>query len=201
MSWKTFADWAKRRPMTLKLADRLGRSRGRLRLLDRFSTPAPSPLRPDLTRWNDHELAAAWIGHATVLLRVGGQTILTDPVLSNRVGIGLGLFTAGPRRFCAPALSVKELPPIDLVLVSHAHFDHLDRPTLARLRKSTRVICPDGTSELIRDLGFRDVTELRWGESAVHDSLTITSRKVAHWGARTFFDHHRGFCAFLLESR
>jgi L-ascorbate metabolism protein UlaG (beta-lactamase superfamily) len=201
MSWKTFADWAKRRPSTLQIADRLGRSRGRLRLLDRLWAPAPAPLRPDLAGWERRELAAAWIGHATVLLRVGGQTVLTDPVLSSRVGIGLGLLTAGPRRFYAPALGVGELPLIDLVLISHAHFDHLDRPTLARLRKSTPVICPDGTSELIRDLGFRDVTELRWGESVVRDSLKISSRKVAHWGARTFFDHHRGFCAFLLESR
>ena len=81
------ADWAKRRPATLKLADRLGRSRGRLAVLDRIHPAIKSRLRPDLTDWEKHELAAAWIGHATVLLRVGGMTILTDPVFSSRVGV------------------------------------------------------------------------------------------------------------------
>ena len=59
---------------------------------------------------------AVWIGHATVLLRVGDMTILTDPVFSNRVGIGLGLWTAGPRRLLAPALKIRDLPPIDLIV-------------------------------------------------------------------------------------
>ena len=93
--------WAKEREFTLRVADRLGRSRGRLRLLDGINPPAGPRVRPDLTGWENHELAAAWIGHATVLLRVGGMTILTDPVLSNRVGVGLGLITGGPRRLDA----------------------------------------------------------------------------------------------------
>src|SRR2546421_11651948 len=126
--------------MTLRLADRLGRGRGRLRLLDGLNAPARARLKPNLAGWDDHDLAAAWIGHATVLLRVGGMTILTDPVLSNRVGVGLGLFTGGPRRLVAPALRLRELPPIDLILLSHAHFDHLDRPTLARLPRRIPVI-------------------------------------------------------------
>src|SRR5215218_459116 len=82
LSWRNVADWAKRKPVTLHLAG-----------------------------WADHDLAAAWLGHATVLFRVGGMTILADPVLSNRVGVGLGLVTGGPRRLVAPALSVRELPP------------------------------------------------------------------------------------------
>ena len=82
------------------------------------------------------DLGALWIGHATVLLRVGGaggMTILTDPVFSKRIGMRLGAMTLGLARVCPPALDVEHLPPIDLVLLSHAHFDHLDRPSLKRL--------------------------------------------------------------------
>jgi L-ascorbate metabolism protein UlaG (beta-lactamase superfamily) len=136
-----------------------------------------------------------------VLLRVGGQTIITDPVMSSRVGVGLGLMTGGPKRLVAPALQVQELPPIDLILISHAHFDHLDRPTLTRLPKRTPVIAAHHTSDLIRDLGFRRITELRWSESIdAAGGLKITAQQVKHWGARTFYDQHRGFNAYLIES-
>jgi L-ascorbate metabolism protein UlaG (beta-lactamase superfamily) len=165
-----------------------------------MNPPAAPRLRPDLTDWENRDLAAAWIGHATVLLRVGGMTVLTDPVLSTRVGVGLGLFTGGPRRLVAPALSARELPRIDLILISHAHFDHLDRPTLTRLPKRTPVVTAHHTRDLITDLGFRRVDELRWGESLNVGPLRVTAREVSHWGARTFYDGHRGFNAYLVES-
>jgi len=101
LNWKPIADWGKHRPLALWLADRLGRSRGRLRLLDRLNLPPAAPHRPDLTNWEDHDLAAAWVGHATVLLRIGGMTVLTDPVFSSRIGLGLGLITGGLRRHVA----------------------------------------------------------------------------------------------------
>jgi L-ascorbate metabolism protein UlaG (beta-lactamase superfamily) len=146
-------------------------------------------------------LAACWIGHATVLLRVGSMTVLTDPVLSCRIGLGLGLMTGGPRRLVAPALELNQLPAIDLILLSHAHFDHLDRPTLARLPKRVPVITAHRTIDLVQDLGFSNVRELRWGESAHLAELKITAHAVVHWGARTFYDRHRGFNAYVLESR
>jgi L-ascorbate metabolism protein UlaG (beta-lactamase superfamily) len=186
--------------MTLRLADFLGRGRGRMRFLDHLNVPPAARFKPDLGNWENEELAAVWIGHATVLLRIGGMTIITDPVLSNRVGVGLGLVTGGPRRHIAPALSVRELPPIDLILISHAHFDHLDRPTLAKLPKRTPVIAAHHTHDLIRDLGFRNITELRWGESTRLGELNLTARQVRHWGARTFYDSHRGFNAYFIES-
>lgn len=208
ITWRNFADWAKRRPAVLRAADRLGRGRGRLRLLDRLSPAPPAPLRPDLRDWHRHPLAAAWIGHATVLLRVGGMTVLTDPVFSDRIGIGLGLMTVGPRRRFAPAVALRDLPRLDLILVSHAHFDHLDRPTLARLNKSTPVITSEHNGDLIRDLGFRKVRELRLpadrrhraGERVRIGDLSITARRVVHWGPRTFHDTHRAYCGFLIES-
>jgi L-ascorbate metabolism protein UlaG (beta-lactamase superfamily) len=187
--------------MALRVADRLGRGHGRLRVLDRLNPPAASPRKPDLTNWERHDLAAVWIGHATVLLRVGGCTILTDPVMANRVGVGLGVCTGGPRRRVAPALRVRELPPIDLLLISHAHFDHLDRPTLVRLRKDVPVVTAHHTRDLIADLGFRSVTELRWGESTNVDGLTLAAHEVKHWGARTYYDDHRGYNAYSIASR
>ena len=198
--WKDVADWAKARPFTLKVADRLGRSRGRLAVLDRLAPPPPAPRKPDLSGWASHELAAVWIGHATLLLRVGGRTVLTDPVMSTKVGLGLGLATAGPRRRFGPALDVRQLPPIDLILLSHAHFDHLDRPTLARLPKKVPVVTSGHTADLLRDLGYRTVRELRWKESVDVGPLRLTAEPVAHWGARTFWDAHRGYNAYTIES-
>jgi L-ascorbate metabolism protein UlaG (beta-lactamase superfamily) len=111
----------------------------------------------------------------------------------------MGFLTAGPTRFIKPALSIRQLPPIDLILVSHAHFDHLDRPTLARLPKDVPVVTAPQTRDLIDDLKFRKVTELRWGESLRVSQVKLTAQRVQHWGARTFYDEHRGFNAYLIE--
>jgi L-ascorbate metabolism protein UlaG (beta-lactamase superfamily) len=185
----------------LQLADRLGRGRGTLRLLDTLASAAPAaPLRPDLSDWEQQDLAAIWIGHATVLLRLGGKTILTDPVFSQRIGLGAGLFTLGPRRKLSPALPIGRLPKIDLILISHAHFDHLDRPSLSRLDRRIPIIAAPNTGDLIRDLGFRDIKELSWEQSIDMNPLRVTAVKVNHWGARTFFDRHRGFNGYLLEA-
>lgn len=200
MSWRRYADWAKHSPAALRLADRLGRSRGRLRLLDDLRPPPAPRLRPDLAGWADHGLAAVWLGQATVLLRIGGMTVLTDPVFSSRVGVGLGLCTGGPRRLVAPPLKIRELPKIDLLLISHAHFDHLDRPTLARLPKNVPVVTASLTRDLVGDLGFRRVAELGWGESLQLGPLKVIAHEVAHWGARTFYDHHRGYNAYTIEA-
>jgi L-ascorbate metabolism protein UlaG (beta-lactamase superfamily) len=199
-TWRQYTDWAKRRPLTLRIADTLGRGKGRLRLFDDLHPPVHAPFVPDLRDWEKRELAACWIGHATVLLRIGGMTILTDPVLSTRVGIGMGLMTIGPRRLVAPALPIRRLPKLDLILISHAHFDHLDRPTLSRLRKDVPIITAHRTHDLVHDLGFRTVTEMQWGESLQLGEIKVTARPVRHWGARTFYDQHRGFNAYLLES-
>src|SRR5438094_475617 len=123
MNWRRLTDRTKHQPLTMRVADWLGRGRGRMRLFDHLNPPGRPARKPDLRNWEDHRLAAVWIGHATVLLRLGDLTILTDPVMSNRVGVGLGLITGGPRRFVAPAISVRDLPKIDLMLISHAHFD------------------------------------------------------------------------------
>src|SRR5450756_2150461 len=79
----------------------------------------PAPARPNPKAWGDRGLYAAWLGHSTVLLKIDGVTILTDPVFSLRAGIGLGPVTVGLKRLVAPALQVPELPRIDLILLSH----------------------------------------------------------------------------------
>src|ERR671922_1249379 len=96
----------------------------------KISAIPAAPHRPEPTSWPDDRLTAAWLGHATVLLNFYGVRILTDPVLESRVGIGRGLAKLGPRRLVRPALRARELPPLDLVLLSHAHMDHTDLGTL-----------------------------------------------------------------------
>lgn len=199
-TWRKYSDWAKHRPITLRVADYLGRGKGRLRVLDRLPAPPRAPVTPDLSNWEHRELAACWVGHATLLLRVGGMNILTDPVFSNRIGLGLGLMTGGPRRLVAPALPLRKLPKLDLVLISHAHFDHLDRPTLMKIDKRVPIVCARHTSDLVRDLRFQSVRELAWDQSFKINGLTVTAQPVKHWGARTFFDQHRGFNAYVIES-
>src|SRR5437870_2087654 len=99
--------------------------------------------------WSDNQLTAAWLGHATVLINFFGIKILTDPVLFPRIGIRLPGLTIGPKRLTAPALTVRELPEIDVVLLSHAHFDHFDMRTLHRFDCSTTVITARQTSDLL----------------------------------------------------
>jgi L-ascorbate metabolism protein UlaG (beta-lactamase superfamily) len=200
VSWRTTTDVLKRRQIALRLAAKLGQGRGGMRWLDEINPPARARIMPNFAGWEDRKLSAVWIGHATVLLRIGGMTVLTDPVFTNRVGLGLWLTTLGPQRRIAAAVSARQLPKIDLIMISHAHFDHLDRQSLASLDKKTPVVTAEHTRDLVWDLGFRDVRELRWGEQTRLNGLAITARQVQHWGARTFFDKHRGYNAYLLES-
>jgi len=163
---------------------------------------APAAARPRPGEWDDAKVTMAWLGHATVLINFFGVRIITDPVLFSRVGIRFAGLTLGPKRLIAPALRVRELPEIDLVLLSHAHFDHLDRRTLRRLGRAAAVVTAPRTSDLLRGTGMRDVRELRWGESQMVDKgggVTITAFRVQHWGARMQHDNHRGYNGYLIE--
>ena len=161
----------------------------------------PAPNRPNPKSWTDRGLHAAWIGHSTVLLKIDGATILTDPVFSRRVGIGLGPFTVGLKRLVEPALSIKELPAIDLILLSHAHLDHFDIPTLRRLEsRAATVVTASKTSDLLRVGGYGRVQELRWNETARIGPLTVRAFRVKHWGARMGRDIYRGYNGYIIES-
>ena len=182
----------------------------------------PAFAKPNPAEWDEARVTAAWLGHATVLINFFGIKILTDPVLFPRIGIRLPGFTIGPKRLTAPALECDELPEIDLILLSHAHFDHFDMRTLHRLSRrrskparrgerrpeadfnaSTKVITAPNTSDLLRWTKFRDVTELRWGEQkSITTSagvVNIIAFRVKHWGARMQHDDYRGYNGYLLE--
>src|SRR5258708_21303450 len=108
-----------------------------------MSRPIGQPtLRPDPRQWPDTGLHAAWLGHSTVLLKVDGTTILTDPVFSNRVGLSLGPITLGLKRLVAPAVPLSRLPHVDLIVLSHAHMYHFDIPTLRRLEDRRPSLVP-----------------------------------------------------------
>jgi L-ascorbate metabolism protein UlaG (beta-lactamase superfamily) len=164
---------------------------------------APASAEPEPSKWSDTQVTLAWIGHSTVLINFFGVTILTDPVLFPRIGIRLPGFTIGPKRLTAPALEFHQLPQIDVVVVSHAHFDHLDRRTLRCFDRATSVITARATSDLLKGTRFSDVTELEWGQSrslsAAAGEIEITAFPVKHWGARTQSDTYRGYNGYLIK--
>jgi L-ascorbate metabolism protein UlaG (beta-lactamase superfamily) len=168
---------------------------------DRKRSVKPAPRVPPLSTWSGTGLHAAWIGHSTVLIRVDGFTILTDPVFSTRIGIGIGPFTVGMKRLVEPAVSLSLLMAPDLILLSHAHMDHLDRPSLRKLENlGTTVITAVGTSDLLRVNRYQAVHELGWDGRCRVGSATIRAIEVKHWGARTRTDVHRGYNGYLIEA-
>lgn len=126
-----------------------------------------------------------------------GLRVLVDPALEPRIGVRLGPLVFGPKRRVAPALGTRELGGVDLLLLTHAHMDHLDLGTLRHLPRETPVVIPTGLRDLVRR--FRDVTELRWGEQWQRDGTTVTLVPTKHWGARTVWDRHRSWGGYVLE--
>lgn len=156
------------------------------------ANPAPIALPPG-------PLSALWLGHAGVLLRLHGTTILVDPVLSRRIGARFLGRTFGPERIGPPAIAPESLPPVDLILITHAHFDHLDRPTLERLASErTRVVTARRTGRLI-PRGFGSVIELDRESSADAAGVAIEALRPAHRGARFGYDHHRGCNSYVVR--
>ncbi len=157
----------------------------------------PSPHRPAPATWPDDRLTVSWLGHATVLLNFQGTWLATDPALEARIGVGRGRAKLGPRRLVEPALDAGELPPLDLVLLSHSHMDHTDLGTLAALPRRTRVVVHRGNRDLVRR--FDGVTELRWGQAADIAGIHVEAVPARHWGARMITDTHRGYGGYVLQ--
>ena len=164
---------------------------------------APAFAKPEPSKWSNAQITTSWLGHATVLINFFGITILTDPTLFPRVGIRLPGFTIGPKRLIAPALGFDELPKIDLILLSHAHFDHFDLQTLRRFDEHTRVISAAHTRDLLRWTRLRDITQLHWNEQKSIETsagkINIFAFSVKHWGARKQRDTYRGYNGYVLE--
>jgi L-ascorbate metabolism protein UlaG (beta-lactamase superfamily) len=151
--------------------------------------------------WSDSGLHAAWLGHTSVLLKIDGVTILTDPVFSVRAGIGLGPVTLGLKRLVEPALSLAELPKIDVILLSHAHMDHFDIRSLRRLESpGTTVVTASRTADLLRVNRYAAVHELDWGTRARVGPMEIRAFQVKHWGARMRSDTYRGYNGYTIEA-
>ncbi len=162
--------------------------------------PSPS-LTPDPAKWPDAGVHGAWLGHSTVLLKIDGFTIITDPVLNDWIGVDLRIATVGMKRLVGPALETKALPKIDLILSSHAHMDHLDLATMRSLESAgTEVVMARATSDLIRPQNYRRVQEAGWGETVRVGPLSLRALRVRHWGARMRTDTYRGYNGYEIQA-
>ncbi len=155
---------------------------------------------PNPFSWPDTGLHAAWLGHSTVLVKINGFTILTDPIFSEHAGIHLGVLSVGVKRQIRSALEPDGLPPIDLILVSHAHMDHLDLPSLRLLEDpATTVVMAKHTSDLIRVRHYGQVKEIGWNETVRVGAAVVKGTEVNHWGARRRVDTYRGYNGYQVE--
>ena len=149
---------------------------------------------------NNGELGVTFIGHSSFFLQIGGRNVVVDP------NFATWLFVL--KRLRRPGLRIKDLPPIDLVLVTHAHFDHLHRPSLRAIVRHTKrltgraplLVVPRDVSDLVRDLGFRRIVELDWWQEFRFESITVTHTPSRHWGARVIKDMHRGYGGYVIRS-
>ena len=178
--------------------------------LERRANPRPAVVDPAPFRSAGPRFGAAsatgavavtWIGHSTVVLEVGGKTILTDPVWSDRVS---PVRWAGPKRWVAPPVPLELLPPLDLVLLSHNHYDHCDRPTiegLARLHPGATWIAPLRLGALLARWGVRRIVELDWWTAVtLAGDVRVAATPAQHFSARGLND--RGatlWCGYALE--
>jgi L-ascorbate metabolism protein UlaG (beta-lactamase superfamily) len=148
---------------------------------------------------DDHELGITFIGHSSFFIQIGGRNLLIDPVFVARL-IAL-------RRLRRPGSRIKDLPAVDMVFLSHAHMDHLNRPSLRRIvahtiRMTGRApiaIVPWGVEDLVSDLGFAKVVTLEWWQTKSISGLDVTLTPCKHWGARFFKDTHRGFGGYVIH--
>jgi L-ascorbate metabolism protein UlaG (beta-lactamase superfamily) len=146
------------------------------------------------------QLGLTFIGHASFFLQIGGQNVVIDPNFARWLFI--------LKRLRQPGLNLRELPPMDVVLVTHAHFDHLHRQSLRTIARQTRrqtgtapvLVVPHHLFDLVSDLGFENIVELEWWSTHHHGSLEITHVPSRHWGARVLKDSHRGYGGYVLRS-
>ncbi|MBT8453275.1 MAG: MBL fold metallo-hydrolase [Deltaproteobacteria bacterium] len=134
------------------------------------------------------EPTVTWIGHATLLVQMGHLTFLTDPIWSDRAS---PVSFAGPKRIVEPGVAIGDLPPIDFVVVSHNHYDHLDLPSLVTLSErdpNTRFYVPLENGDLLRENGIDNVEELDWGQHAEHEGVRVYCLPAQHWSKRGIGD-------------
>ncbi|MCZ3381373.1 MBL fold metallo-hydrolase [Kosakonia sp. SOY2] len=142
-----------------------------------------------------------WLGHASMLLRLQGQYLLTDPVFSHRAS---PVSFAGPQRHTPPALAIADIPQLDAILISHNHYDHLDAWTVRALLcrfPDVHFFVPLGVGDWLRRRGAQHVTELDWWQSFTFQGMTYTAVPAQHWSMRTLWDRNRSlWCGWVIES-
>ncbi len=134
--------------------------------------------------WPDDEISVTWIGHATLLVNIHGTKILTDPMYSDYILVFA-------KRYFEPGVPIEKLPDIDAIVISHEHYDHLDRATLEQLSKDIPVIIRKGNSERVKEAGMKDIRELEWWESTEVKDVRITAVPAQHGRANA--------CGFVIE--
>lgn len=150
-----------------------------------------APARPELD-WlhaNTTEAAVTWIGHATSLVQLAGSNVLMDPVFSERASP----FTfVGPKRLTPPGITLAQLPHIDVVVISHNHYDHLDKASVLALNRQAGgaplFLVPLGVKQWMAGIGITNVKELDWWESTTFNNITLDFVPSQHWSARGLFD-------------
>ncbi|MDQ3699057.1 MAG: MBL fold metallo-hydrolase [Gemmatimonadota bacterium] len=162
-----------------------------------FQRAAPAFATPRAT---EDRLTITWVGHATFLVQVGGANVLTDPMWSDRASPWRWL---GPRRWVAPGIALDKLPPVDAIVVSHDHYDHLDRATVRRLAAShpgAQWLGPLGVGARLRRFGAPDVRELDWWDEADAGPLRIACTPAQHVSGRGLRDRGRTlWCGWALR--
>ena len=163
----------------------------------------PAAHTPSPETWSNNSITLAWLGHATVLINFYGVRVLTDPTLFPRIGVDLRVATVGPLRLTACALPAAQLPDIDVVLLSHAHFDHLDTASLAALQGRPVVVAAPKTADLVPRRRVVGVHEIRWNQTAYlttrRGDLEVRAVEVRHWGARLNHDGYRGYNGYAIR--
>ena len=159
--------------------------------------------KPTPELWDSNNITAAWLGHSTVLINFYGVNILTDPLLVDHAGVHVLFGTIGPKRLVAPALKPKQLPKIDLVLLSHAHMDHLNFATLRTFPNTTRAVTAHATADLLADTRLKSPAALAWGDNirinTSHGEVEVEAFEVKHWGARWRHDSYRGYNGYIVS--
>ncbi|MCM3117423.1 MBL fold metallo-hydrolase [Neobacillus sp. MER 74] len=129
---------------------------------------------------NKTRTSYTWVGHSTFLIQLNGINILTDPVWAKRMGL--------EKRLTEPGISLADLPEIDVVVISHGHYDHLDFPTLKKLKGNPQYLVPAGLTSLFNKKGYSDVTELNWWENLEYGGITFHFVPAQHWTRRSLTD-------------
>ncbi|MCK4716948.1 MAG: MBL fold metallo-hydrolase [Candidatus Marinimicrobia bacterium] len=146
------------------------------------------------------ENSLTWLGHSTFLIRLNGKTILTDPFLTERAS---PITWAGPKRFIPPGISIKKLPAIDIIIVSHNHYDHLDEKTIESLhgKENIHIVVPLGLKTFFTQRGYPNVKELDWGENTWVDGIQMTSLPAVHFSGRGIGDWNKTlWCSWAIIS-